>query len=73
MLITLPSSLLVLIAIGYSHVLNHNTDNSMNRDTIMTWTCKFRETQNVAGGQALSRDMTNDDFGKLCDESVRST
>ena len=70
MLVAGSSTVLALVTIIYLHVLDDKTGAPSDKDTILTWTCKFRNVEPSSGVSGLPKDMTNDMFGKLCDESV---
>jgi hypothetical protein len=64
---TLPSCLVTLITVIYSHILNSN---SPEVDTIQTWTCRYKNSQPLEQDITLPSNMGNEDFSSLCTESV---
>jgi len=62
----LPSALLSLVTVIYAHILNNN---SPDRDTIQTWTCKYKNGRALEQDIELLDDMGNGNFGVLCRES----
>jgi len=69
MLVSVPSFLLALFDIIFAHVLNTHTSGSTQRDTIQTWTCRFKNVKPEADSLALDHNMSNALFGRLCEES----
>lgn len=72
MLVAVPGSLLSLFGLIFVHVLNSNTG-GYSKDTIMTWTCRFRNAEQLPSTNVVDTSMSNDNFGKMCDESVSRT
>jgi hypothetical protein len=72
MLVAVPGFVLAIFAIAFSHTLNARSGTNKQTDTIMTWTCRFRNADQNASDFGIEPIMSNDAFGKLCDESVSS-
>ncbi|KAF2735640.1 hypothetical protein EJ04DRAFT_190243 [Polyplosphaeria fusca] len=64
--LALPSALLTLVTVIYTHILNND---SPDLDTIQTWTCKYKNAQPLDQDMALPTNMGNGNFGSLCKES----
>lgn len=62
----LPSCLVTIITVIYSHLLNSN---SPEVDTIQTWTCKYKNDQPYDGEIPLPSNMGNENFEDLCREA----
>ncbi|KAH7389927.1 hypothetical protein BKA66DRAFT_414421 [Pyrenochaeta sp. MPI-SDFR-AT-0127] len=62
----LPSLLLTLVTVIYSHILNNNTPEI---DTIQTWTCKYKSSEPLPQDMEMPKGMGNSKFGSLCQES----
>ncbi|KAK3209218.1 hypothetical protein GRF29_69g1181886 [Pseudopithomyces chartarum] len=60
-----PSSLLTLVTVIYSHILNNREE----FDTIQTWTCKYKHSAPMQQDIALASNMGNGNFESLCHQS----
>ncbi|KAF2104312.1 hypothetical protein NA57DRAFT_51145 [Rhizodiscina lignyota] len=72
MLVAVPSFLLSLFGIIFAHVLNTHAGGNTQRDTIQTWTCRFKNAHPMDGGLEIQSNMSNESFGRLCTESMFS-
>ncbi|CAI6336472.1 unnamed protein product [Periconia digitata] len=61
-----PSAVLCLATIIYAFVLNNDAP---ELDTIQTWTCKYKNGRPLQQDMAMTTNMGNSDFGRLCHES----
>lgn len=62
----LPCFLLTIITVVWAHILNRNTP---DRDTIQTWTCRYRNSQPLPQDTDVPSHLSNVDFKSLCQES----
>jgi len=60
------SGILCLGTIIYAFVLNNDAP---ERDTIQTWTCKYKNGRPLQQDLSLPTNMGNGNFGRLCHES----
>jgi hypothetical protein len=63
-----PSLLLALFTIIFNSVMN---DHTMNADTLKNWTCRFDTSMPIVG-ISIPEKLSNEQFGMLCTELVRS-
>lgn len=66
----LPAALITLVTVIYVHILNHDAP---ERDTIQTWTCKYKNDRPLEQSVDVPSELGNDAFKGLCDESVSTT
>lgn len=62
----LPSLLLTLISVIWSHIINRQTPDI---DTIQTWSCKYQHSAPLRQDLTLPSNMGNSNFGSICRES----
>ncbi|KAF2828087.1 hypothetical protein CC86DRAFT_204074 [Ophiobolus disseminans] len=62
----LPCFLLTLITVVWAHILNRNTP---ERDTIQTWTCRYKNDRAVPQDMSVPDRLSNSNFKGLCQES----
>lgn len=62
----LPSALITLVTVIYVHILNHDAP---ERDTIQTWTCKYKNDRPVEQSVDVPSELGNQAFKGLCNES----
>jgi len=62
----LPCFLLTLITVIWARILNSNTP---GRDTIQTWTCRYKNDRSTPQDMSVPAHLSNGMFGSLCTES----
>jgi hypothetical protein len=61
-----PSALLTLATVIYTHILNNQAP---QLDTIQTWTCKYKNSQPLEQDMVMPNNMGNSNFKSLCHQS----